>query len=246
MPEPSDIQDIHDGDVPDVVIAANNAVLRALLPTSAQKAAFGSGTSGTSGTSLTVEDVQDIVGAMFGASGANGTYNDAAGTYSIAVAGGLTQEQVEDFVANEIIVSAGLTATYADNGDGHGTLTIASTAGTPGVPTRINGRNVLTDAATVAVDAAYSYSSLILTPAVGNTRLIANPANLADGDRIYIEITQPATGANLAVTWDTLYSWTVDVPLVVLSQGNGKSTFTGFLFNATRNKLVAQSANHEA
>lgn len=41
MPEPTDIQDVLDGEVPHIKINATSNVLRALLPTSAQKSALG-------------------------------------------------------------------------------------------------------------------------------------------------------------------------------------------------------------
>ncbi|WP_412027008.1 hypothetical protein [Deinococcus yunweiensis] len=76
---------------------------------------------------LDVEAIQDTVAAMLGTVG---TYDDAAGTYTITVPPGTTQEQVEDWVAALTQAGAGVTVTYDDTA-GH--LVIAATGGPSGL-----------------------------------------------------------------------------------------------------------------
>lgn len=61
---------------------------------------------------------------------------------------------------------------------------------------------VLTDAATVAVDASLGNGFRVtLTSAVGASRAIAAPTNAADGQAVTFELVQPASGGPCAVTW---------------------------------------------
>jgi hypothetical protein len=90
--------------------------------------------SGGSGGGLTLEEVQDAVAAMLVAgSNVTLTYNDAAGTLTLAATGGsgsgLTEEQVQDLVAAMIVAGSNVTATY---NDAAGTLTLAATGGSGG------------------------------------------------------------------------------------------------------------------
>lgn len=83
------------------------------------------GADGAGGT-LDVEAVQDIVGAMLGST--QGTYNDAAGTYTINLpaGSGMTDEQVQDIVGGMIRAGTGATVSYDD---GAGTLTVSVSGG---------------------------------------------------------------------------------------------------------------------
>lgn len=76
----------------------------------------------------TTEALQDLVAAMFAGGHANATvtYNDPAGTLTIAATGtggaGLSREEVEDFVSSLIVGGTGISAVY---NDGAGTLTLS-------------------------------------------------------------------------------------------------------------------------
>ena len=76
----------------------------------------------------TQEEIEDIVASLVVAgSNITKTYDDAAGTLTIASTDTntqLSQEQVEDFVAGVIVAGSNITKTYDDTA---GTLTIAST-----------------------------------------------------------------------------------------------------------------------
>lgn len=62
----------------------------------------------------------------------------------------------------------------------------------------------LTDASTVVFNRVNGVNAnLLLTTGIGSTRLIGAPMNPRDGDVLSIDITQPASGGPLAVTWNT-------------------------------------------
>ena len=89
-----------------------------------------SGTAQTfANTQLTQEEVEDYVnGLVVAGSNITKTYDDAAGTLTIASADTntqLSQEQVEDYINGLIVAGSNITKTYDDSA---GTLTIASTA----------------------------------------------------------------------------------------------------------------------
>jgi hypothetical protein len=82
-----------------------------------------------SASSYTAEDAMDDIAAAFAAGTHTGltiTYTDGSDKFDFAVTGGgLTQEQIEDFIGTTLLVAGtGITVTYNDAG---GTITIAST-----------------------------------------------------------------------------------------------------------------------
>ena len=75
-------------------------------------------------TQLTQEQVEDFVnGLIVAGTNITKTYDDSAGTLTIA-SSGKTQEEIEDIVANLVVAGSNVTKTYDD---ASGTLTIAST-----------------------------------------------------------------------------------------------------------------------
>lgn len=84
---------------------------------------------GATGSGYTDEQAQDAAAAMIAAgthTGLTATYDDVGNTISFAVSGGgLSQEQIEDFIGTTLLVAGtGITVTY---NDAAGTITIAST-----------------------------------------------------------------------------------------------------------------------
>lgn len=82
------------------------------------------------GGGLTQEQIEDFIGTtlLVAGTGVTVTYNDGAGTITIAATAGLTQEQIEDFLGTTTIVAGtGITITYSDVAN---TITVAVTAST--------------------------------------------------------------------------------------------------------------------
>lgn len=86
------------------------------------------------GGGVDAEAVQDIVAAMLGSAG---TYDDAAGTYTLPPDQTLTPEQVQDIVAAFTQAGTNATVTYDDAAN---TLTISATGGGSGGVTSVAGR----------------------------------------------------------------------------------------------------------
>lgn len=82
------------------------------------------------GGSYTDEDAMDAIAAAFAAGTHTGltiTYTDGSDKFDFAVTGGgLTQEQIEDFISTFLVAGTGITLTYDD---GLNTLTIDSSGG---------------------------------------------------------------------------------------------------------------------
>jgi len=102
-------------------------------PTNTQVLAYNSTTKKWVSTAaasggLTQEEVEDYVnGVIVGGTNITATYDDAAGTLTLAATDTntqLTQEQVEDYVNGVIVGGTNITATYDDAA---GTLTLAAT-----------------------------------------------------------------------------------------------------------------------
>lgn len=94
----------------------------------------------------------------------------------------------------------------------------------------------LTDAATVAIDASLgNHFRLLTTSGVGATRALGAPSNPTDGQKIFIEVIQDATGSR-ALTYNAIYLWGADVTVPTLSTGANKRDFLGFVYNSTANK----------
>lgn len=89
---------------------------------------------GGGGGGVDTEQVQDIVAAMLGTVG---TYNDAAGTYTITLPQPRTDEEIQDVVAALIQAGANITKTYDDAGN---VLTISTTGGGGGAVSSVAGR----------------------------------------------------------------------------------------------------------
>ena len=82
------------------------------------------GVSDNAEVNRSIEQLQDIIAAMFQAgthTNLTVTYDDAAGTISLAASGGggatLTQEEVEDFVAGLSTAGTGINVSYDDTGN---------------------------------------------------------------------------------------------------------------------------------
>jgi hypothetical protein len=89
---------------------------------------------------------------------------------------------------------------------------------------------VLTDAATVAIDATKGNDfRLLLTTGVGGSRAIGAPSGLTDGQQFTVALTQPASGGPCTVTWDAVFDFgTAGAP--TLSTAANAADIIGFKY----------------
>ena len=104
----------------------------------------------------------------------------------------------------------------------------------------ISGREVvpsdaLTDASTIATDAALGNYFRVTLNVAGATRLLGNPTNPTDGQKIMWELIQDGSG-NRALTLDTKFVLGTDITAVTLSTAINKRDFLGAVYNSTADR----------
>ena len=125
----------------------------------------------------------------------------------------------------------------------HGAIGQVLTTTGPGVLGWSGGKTILTDASTVAVDAGLGRKfRLLATSGVGATRKLGNPTNLYDGYEFEFMYVQDGIGSS-ALTFDTKYKFTADVPSFVASTGAGKVDFLKFTYDSTLDKVFFLGVN---
>jgi hypothetical protein len=93
----------------------------------------------------------------------------------------------------------------------------------------------LTDASTVTVDASFgNHFRLLTTSGIGATRAMGAPSNPTDGQKIIFEIIQDGSGSR-AVTWNSIYTFSTDIPSPTMTTTLNKRDFVGFVYNSTAN-----------
>lgn len=148
-----------------------------------------------------IESVQDIVSAEIVA-GANVTvtYNDTAGTLTIAAAGSssLDSEGVRDVIGAALVESNGIDITVSDAGD---TITIATTA-------TATGLSVLNAASAAAARTAIGAVALGTTSTTAKAGNYVPPiADLPSGTNLVVQKSggtwpnRPTTRTDISVTW---------------------------------------------
>ncbi len=93
---------------------------------------------------------------------------------------------------------------------------------------------VLTDAATIALDASLGNDFRVM---IAGNRALGNPSNPTDGQKIILQITQGA-GGSFAITWGSAYQFSDGLPQPVLSTTAGQTDLLAFIYNAARNKWL--------
>jgi hypothetical protein len=91
----------------------------------------------------------------------------------------------------------------------------------------------LTDAATIAVDAALGN---VFRVTLGGNRTLGNPSNPTDGQYLIYELIQDATGTRV-LTLDTKYALGTDIAAVVLTTTASKRDFLTVRYNSTADKF---------
>jgi hypothetical protein len=95
----------------------------------------------------------------------------------------------------------------------------------------------LLDAATIATDASLgNHFRVTLT----GTRILGNPTNLTDGQRLTWELIQDSTGGR-AITFDTMYALGTDLSAVTLSAVASQRDFLGGIYNSGTGKIYLVS-----
>lgn len=91
---------------------------------------------------------------------------------------------------------------------------------------------VLTDAATVAVDASLGN---VFTVTIAASRTIGAPINPTNGQKIILRIRQGGSGS-YTITWNAVYRFGTDITTPTLSTAVGKTDYVGFIYNSTDSK----------
>jgi hypothetical protein len=86
----------------------------------------------------------------------------------------------------------------------------------------------LTDAATIAVDASAGDDFRVT---IAGNRTMATPTNPVNGQQIIFQVTQ-GSGGPFALTWDSGYEFSSDLPQPSLSTTAGQTDLLGFIYNA--------------
>lgn len=102
---------------------------------------------------------------------------------------------------------------------------------------RANAPVALVDAASVAVDAAQGRSFyLLFTSAIGNTRAMANPTNLKDGQMYLFIFDQDGTGGRSINSWGNKFRFSGGVAPTFTATASKRDILL-FRYDATAAKL---------
>ncbi len=100
--------------------------------------------------------------------------------------------------------------------------------------TSLTGQPVpLTDATTITTDAKRGNHFRVT---LAGNRTLANPTNLADGQKLLYEFVQDATGGR-TITLGTKFAFGSDITSIVLSTGAGKRDYLGVVYHLAADKL---------
>ena len=72
---------------------------------------------------------------------------------------------------------------------------------------------------------------------LGASRILGNPSNPVDGQKILIRITQ-GTGGSFALSYGTAYEFGTGLPSPTLSTAAGSTDCLGFTYDAGRSKWL--------
>lgn len=108
----------------------------------------------------------------------------------------------------------------------------ADVAATPAALRLAGAFQTLTDAATIAWDAALGFNARVT---LGGNRTMGAPTNLQDGLTYSLEITQDGTGSR-TLSWNAIFDWG-DIGAPTLSTGVGKVDFAYGQYSSATGKL---------
>ena len=93
---------------------------------------------------------------------------------------------------------------------------------------------MLTDAATIAVDASQGNDFRVT---IAGNRALGNPANPADGQKIVVQVTQ-GTGGGFTLSYGSSYEFGTGLPQPTLSTTAGDTDLLAFIYNAAKGKWL--------
>jgi hypothetical protein len=101
----------------------------------------------------------------------------------------------------------------------------------------------LTDAATIAIDAAFGVGGnpLIATVTLAGNRTLGAPSNPNDGRRLILRIKQDGTGSR-TLAYNAVYRFPSDIPTPILSTAANATDILAFMYNAPAVKWDCVSA----
>jgi hypothetical protein len=89
---------------------------------------------------------------------------------------------------------------------------------------------ILTDAATIAVDASAGNDFRVT---IAGNRIMGNPASPANGQQIIFQVTQ-GSGGPFTLSWGSSYEFSAELPQPSLSTTAGQTDLLGFIYNAVK------------
>ncbi len=153
-------------------------------------------------------------------------FKGAVGVAAAGVAGGTV---LAEAAASPALAAPAARAGRAARGS---TLAVTATTVEPGaVAPAVVG---LTDAATIAVNASLGNDFRVT---LGGDRIMGNPSNPADGQKITFQVTQGGAGSQ-AVTWGGSYEFSTGLPEPTLSSKAGDTDLLGFIYNADKDRWL--------
>ena len=93
---------------------------------------------------------------------------------------------------------------------------------------------MLSDAATIAVDASLGNDFRVT---IAGNRTMSTPANPADGQKVTFQVTQ-GTGGSFTLSWSSGYEFSAALPQPTLSTTAGQTDLLGFIYNADKGKWL--------
>lgn len=90
---------------------------------------------------------------------------------------------------------------------------------------------VLTDAATIAIDARNGGDPIVCDVTLAGNRTLGAPTNASDTRRIIIRVKQDGTGSR-TLAYNAIYRFPSDIPSPTLSTAAGTTDIIAFMYNA--------------
>ena len=92
----------------------------------------------------------------------------------------------------------------------------------------------LSDGPNIAVDSSLGNDFRVTIAA---SRTMENPSNALDGQQIFFQVTQGATGSS-TITWSSAYEFSTRLPQPTLSTISGQTDLFAFIYNSAKGKSL--------